>query len=176
MAGNNVPELTKFWRKGKDDYSKYTSSDKESLAKYMVHHGHKADWAVSNYPPLKRQSVNTWIEKASKDPSTSKGSFHDKAGQPELLSEKVKTEITTLAKSGGFTKKELLVKSHDLIHSDAVDRGTRNHDDTRQIVSNKTINNFVSSIPDVVERTVEYITAARERETRDWSQCGKIRR
>ena len=84
MAGNNVPELANFWRTGKDDYSNYTSSDKESLAKYMVHHGHKADWAVRHYPSFKRQSVNTWIEKASQDPSTSKGSFHEKAGQPEL--------------------------------------------------------------------------------------------
>ena len=94
MAGNNVPKLTKFWRTGKDNYSCYTPSDKESLAKYMVHRGHKADWAVRHYPSLKRQSVNTWIEKASRDPTASKASFHDKAGQPESLSGKVKTEIT----------------------------------------------------------------------------------
>ena len=168
MAGNNVPELSKFWRNGKGDFSKYTSSDKESLAKYMVHHEYKADWAVRLYPPLKRQSVDTWLEKARQDPSTSKGSFYDKAGKPKKLKETVKTEIETLAKSGVYSKKELLVKTHDLIHRDAVDRGTRNDDDTRQIVSDKTITNFVSSIPDVVERSAESITAARERETRDW--------
>lgn len=64
--------------------------------------------------------------------------------------------------------KDLLVKSHEVIHSDAVDRGTRNDDDKRQIVNDKTITNFISSIPDVVERSAEFITAARERETRDW--------
>ena len=40
--------------------------------------------------------------------------------------------------------------------------------DTRQIVNDKTITNFISSIPGVVERSAEFITAARERETRDW--------
>ena len=45
-AGDNVPELTKFWRSCKDDCSNYTSSDNESLAKYMVYHGLKADRAV----------------------------------------------------------------------------------------------------------------------------------
>ena len=60
-----------------------------------------------------------------------------------------------------------MVKSHDLIHSDAVDKGTRNDDNTRQIVNDRTITNFISSIPEVVERSIEYITAARESETRD---------
>ena len=64
--------------------------------------------------------------------------------------------------------KDLLVKSHEVIHSDAVDRGTRNDDDKHQIVNDKTITNFISSIPGVVERSAEFITAARERETRDW--------
>ena len=85
-----------------------------------------------------------------------------------MLSVKVKTKITTLAESGEFSKEELLVKSHDLINSDAVDKGTRNDDETRQIVHDKTITNFISSIPDVVERSTDYITAVREKETRDW--------
>jgi len=85
-----------------------------------------------------------------------------------VLSVKVKTKITTLAESGEFSKEELLVKSHDLINSDAVDKGTRNDDETRQIVHDKTITNFISSIPDVVERSTDYITAVREKETRDW--------
>jgi hypothetical protein len=42
-----------------------------------------------------------------------------------VLSVKVKTQIMTLAKSGEFSKEELLVKSHDLINSDAVDIGTK---------------------------------------------------
>ena len=85
-----------------------------------------------------------------------------------MLSVKVKTKISTIANAGEFSKEELLFESHDLINSDAVDKGTRNDDETRQIVHDKTITNFISSIPDVVERSTEYITPRRERETRDW--------
>ena len=38
-----------------------------------------------------------------------------------MLSVKVKTKISTIADAGEFSKEELLVKSHDLINSDAVD-------------------------------------------------------
>ena len=74
---------------------------------------------------MKKAKLNTWLEKASKDSSTIQASFHEKAGQLGVLSVKVKTKITTLAKSGEFSREELLVKSHDLINSDAVDIGTK---------------------------------------------------
>ena len=38
-----------------------------------------------------------------------------------VLSVKVKTKISTIANAGDFSKEELLVESHDLINSDAVD-------------------------------------------------------
>ena len=53
-----------------------------------------------------------------------------------------------------------MVKSHDLIHSDAVDKGTRNDNDARKIVTDKTITNYISTIPRVVERSTEFITVS----------------
>ena len=155
------PDLTPFWRLGKDNYTHYSAADKESLSLYMVAHGHKFSWAEERYPGLIKQTVNSWLKKAASDLPK----FYAAKGKPTLLSETVKGQITGLAEGGMYTKKELVVKAHKLVVADAVDQNMVDDEDKRHLVGDRTLTNFIDNIDDVVERPTEYITDARERET-----------
>lgn len=84
------------------------------------------------------------------------------------MSEEVKEQITELAEGGNYTKKELVEKAHELVVANAVDNNIVPEEDKRHIVGDRTLSNFIGSIEHVVERSSEFITNARERETRDW--------
>ena len=60
------------------------------------------------------------------------------------------------------------MKAHKLVVADAVDQNMVDDEDKRHLVGDRTLTNFIDNIEGVVERSSEYITDARERETRDW--------
>ena len=87
---------------------------------------------------------------------------------PNRLPKAVKGEITELTKADSYTKKELVIKAQELVIQNAVGNNRVAEDNKRHYVGDKTLTNFIDSIEGVVERSSEYITDARERETRDW--------
>ena len=55
-----------------------------------------------------------------------------------------------------------------MLIQNAVDNNLVAEADKRPLVKDRTLTNFIGSLEGVVERSSEYITDARERETRDW--------
>ena len=84
------------------------------------------------------------------------------------MPEVVKGEITELAETGTYSKKELVNRAHELLIKNAADNNLVAEADKRHLVGDRTLTNFIDSLEGVVERSSENITDARERETRDW--------